>query len=226
MNTATTSTLNNSTSLSAAEPAGVIDVAGRKYMRDDKENLVPIELVKPAVTLRDETVRKVMAYAKDISSQIGRFRKHSFDDLDGYDAILEQEYGAKSGGVKGNRTYTTFDGLMMIKVQINDFETAGPELQVAKSLIDECLREWTDDGRPEIRAIITKAFDVDKEGKVNLREIKKLTKLDIDDERWGNAMRAIDDAITVQYSKQYMRFYERASVKDEWTAVTVDLAKA
>lgn len=226
MNTTVTSDLSNSTALSAAGPAGVIDVSGRKYMADGKGNLVPLEMVKPAEILRDETVRKVMAYAKEISAQIGRFRKHSFDDFDGYDAILEQEYGAKSGGVKGNRTYTTFDGLMMIKVQINDFETAGPELQVAKSLIDECLREWTDEGRPEIRAIITRAFDVDKEGKVNLREIKKLTKLDIDDERWGNAMRAIDDAITVQYSKQYMRFYERASVKDEWTPVTVDMAKA
>jgi hypothetical protein len=27
-------------------------------------------------------------------------------------------------------------------------------------------------------------------------------------------------------SKQYVRFYERISVKDDWTAVTVDLAKA
>lgn len=226
MNTNVASDLNNATSLTAVDPAGVRDIAGRKYMEDGKGNLVPLELVKPAEILRDETVRKVMAYAKEISAQIGRFRKHSFVDLDSFDAILEQEYGAKAGGVKGNRTYTTFDGLMQIKVQINDFETAGPELQVAKSLIDECLREWTDDGRPEIRAIITRAFDVDKEGKVNLREIKKLTKLAIDDERWGNAMRAIDDAINVQYSKQYLRFYERASVKEEWTPVTVDLAKA
>lgn len=39
-------------------------------------------------------------------------------------------------------------------------------------------------------------------------------------------MRAIEDAIDVQYSKQYVRFYERASVQDDWTAVTVDIAKA
>ncbi|MRN79929.1 DUF3164 family protein, partial [Brucella sp. 10RB9210] len=96
----------------------------------------------------------------------------------------------------------------------------------AKSLIDECLNEWTDGARVEIRAIITRAFDTDKEGKINLKEIKKLTKLDISDQRWKDAMRAIEDAIDVQYSKQYVRFYERASVQDDWTAVTVDIAKA
>lgn len=216
----------NAVILEEKHAAGITLVNGKAYMNDAKGNLVPVELIKPADKLRDETVRTVMGYAKDISAQIGRFRKHSMDDLDGFDAILEQEYGAKSGGVKGNRTYQTIDGLMMIKVQINDFETAGPEIQVAKSLIDQCLREWTDEGRPEIRAIITKAFDVDKEGQLNLREIKKLTKLDIEDDRWKQAMRAIEDAINVQYSKQYVRFYERVSVKDEWSPVTVDLAKA
>ncbi|OYR25194.1 DUF3164 family protein [Brucella pseudogrignonensis] len=205
---------------------GITMVNGKPYMANAKGALVPLELVKPADKLRDETVRKVMGYAKDISAQISRFRKHSMTDLDSLDEVLEQEYNARPGGVKGNRTYQTIDGLKMVKVSINDFEVAGPELQVAKSLIDECLNEWTDGARAEIRAIITRAFDTDKEGKINLKEIKKLTKLDISDQRWKDAMRAIEDAIDVQYSKQYVRFYERASVQDEWTAVTVDIAKA
>jgi hypothetical protein len=205
---------------------GVTMVGDKPYMANAKGALVPLELVKPADKLRDETVRKVMGYAKEISAQISRFRAHSMGDLDSLDELLEQEYNAKSGGVKGNRSYQTVDGLMMVKVSINDFEVAGPELQVAKSLIDECLNEWTDGARAEIRAIITRAFDTDKEGKINLREIKKLTKLDISDERWKQAMRAIEDAIDVQYSKQYVRFYVRPSVKHDWTAVTVDIAKA
>ncbi|CAN7260666.1 DUF3164 family protein [Brucella pseudogrignonensis] len=205
---------------------GITMLAGKPYMKNAKGELTPLELVKPANKLRDETVRKVMGYAKEISAQISRFRKHSMADLDSLDELLEQEYKAKTGGAKGNRSYQTIDGLMMVKVSINDFEVAGPELQVAKSLIDECLNEWTDGARAEIRAIITRAFDTDKEGKINLREIKKLTKLDISDERWKQAMRAIEDAIDVQYSKQYVRFYARSSVKDDWTAVTVDIAKA
>lgn len=132
---------------------GVTLVNGKEYMANAKGALVPLELVKPQEKLRDESVRKVMAYAVDISARIARFRAHCMDDLDALDAVLEQEYGAKSGGIKGNRTYQTIDGLMRVSVAINDFETAGPELQVAKSLIDECLNEWTSDARVEIRAL-------------------------------------------------------------------------
>lgn len=206
--------------------AGITLVNGKEYMANAKGALVPLELVKPMDKLRDETVRKVMAYALDISAQIARFRAHCMDDLDAFDAIMEQEYGAKPGGTKGNRTYMTIDGLMRIQVAINDFETAGPELQIAKSLVVECMDEWTADARAEVRALITRAFDTDKEGKVNLKEIKKLKTLQIEDERWRSAMRAIDDAINVAYSKQYIRFAVRKSVQDDWTSVTVDIAKA
>ncbi len=61
---------------------GITMVNGKPYMANAKGALVPLELVKPADKLRDETVRKVMGYAKDISAQISRFRKHSMTDLD------------------------------------------------------------------------------------------------------------------------------------------------
>ncbi|RFB91790.1 sulfate transporter [Rhizobium leguminosarum bv. trifolii] len=211
---------------SAEVAAGIVVANGKQYMPNAKGALVPLELVKPIDKLRDEAVRKVMGYALDISERIGRFRAHCMDDLDGLDALLEQEYGAKPGGTKGNRTYHTIDGLMKVQVAINDFETAGPELQIAKSLVVECMDEWTADARAEVRALITRAFDTDKEGKVNLKEIKKLKTLSIEDPRWLQAMRAIDDAINVVYSKQYVRFHIRKSVQDDWTAVTVDIAKA
>lgn len=111
-------------------------------------------------------------------------------------------------------------------VQIADFIDFGPQLQVAKRLLDECLTEWSADSRPEIRAVITRAFNTDKEGQVNRSEIFMLLRLDIQDTRWTEAMRAIREAMRITGSKEYVRFYERASVKDGWKAVTIDLAKA
>lgn len=212
--------------LEEKQSAGITVINGKEYMANAKGALMPLELVKPMDKLRDETVRKVMAYALEISAQIGRFRAHCMEDLDALDALLEQEYGAKSGGVKGNRTYRSIDGLMRVSVDITDFETAGPELRIAKNLIDEYLDELTADAPAEIRALITRAFDVSKEKKIDLKAIKKLKDLDIKDPRWLEAMRAIDDAIEVAYSKQYVRFAIRKSVEDDWTSVTVDIAKA
>ncbi|MBY3342704.1 DUF3164 family protein [Rhizobium laguerreae] len=205
--------------------AGIIPVNGRSYMHDAKGNLVPLENVKAEHKLEDEIVRKITAFAEELSAQIARFRGHTMTDLGDLDALLAQEYGAKIGGAKGNRTYQTFDGLMKVQVQISDFVDFGPQLQVAKKLLDECLMEWSADSRPEIRAVITKAFNTEKEGQVNRSEIFMLLRLDIDDARWQDAMRAIREAMRITGSKEYVRFYKRASIADGWQAITIDLAK-
>ena len=208
------------------DPPGVIDVAGRKYLQDAKGALVPLSLVKPTQLLEDETVRKVMTYAQNLSAQLGRFMGHTMTDLDGLDDLLAQEYGVSRGGQKGNRTYMSFDGLMKVQVQVQDRIDFGPELQQAKSLIDECLLEWTDGGRDEIRAIVLRAFNVEKGSVINQKELFALLRLEIHDDRWMRAMSAIRDAMRIIGSKQYVRFYERPDPKSDWQAVTIDLAKA
>ena len=205
----------------------VIKVNGRDYMADAKGNLVPVEMVKPEDRLEDEQVRKIMGFALTLSAQIDRFRGHTMTDLGELDALLAQEYDTTPrGGRKGNRTYQSFDGLYKIQVQVSDFIDFGPQLQIAKSLIDECLNEWSADARPEIRAIVTRAFNTDKSGQINRSDIFMLLRLDIEDERWGRAMDALRDAMRVMGSKEYVRFYRRAKATDRFEAVTIDLAKA
>lgn len=204
----------------------IVTYGGKQYLPDAKGNLVPLEMVKPEHKLEDELVRKVMTYARELSAQIGRFKGHTFEDLSGFDGLLAQEYGVTSRGKKGNRTYQSHDGLMKVQVQVADQIDFGPELQHAKTLIDECLVEWVEDGRAEIRAIVTRAFNVEKEGSINKAELFMLLRLDINDERWKRAMQAIRDAIRIVGSKQYFRFYERDAQNAPWRAVTIDLAKA
>lgn len=213
------------TEITATED-GVLDVNGKPYMTDTKGSLVPLDLVKPTDKLQDELVRKVMGYARDLSAQISRFRGHTFEDIGSLDALLAQEYGATLGGRKGNKTLLSFDGTMKIEVKVADFIDFGPELQIAKALIDECLNEWSAESRPEIRAIVTRAFNTDKAGCINKTEIFMLLRLDIADERWRRAMDAIREAMRVIGSKTYLRFYERASVDAPWQPVTIDLARA
>lgn len=207
-------------------PAGVTLVNGREYMADAKGHLVPVEAIKPAVKLEDETVRKVLGYATELSAQIARFKEHTFDDLAAFEALLAQEYGAKVGGAKGNKTFMTFDGLMKVQIQVADLIDFGAQLQIAKGLIDECLTEWTADSNMEIRSIVTRAFNVDKAGQINRSEIFMLLRLDIEDERWKRAMEAIRAAMRVVGTKTYVRCHVRDRHDAEWQPVTIDLAKA
>ena len=130
---------------------GITLVNGKPWMTAANGGMMPIELIKPQHKLEDETVRKIIGYARDLNAQLTRFRGHTMTDLGEFDALLEQQYNSKRGGSKGNRTYMSYDGLLKVQVQMADNIDFGPELQVAKGIIDECLNEWSSDARPEIR---------------------------------------------------------------------------
>lgn len=206
-----------------AAPA-TIDVGGKAYLRDAKGNLVPVETVKPADLLMDETVRKVTGFARDLSEQIARFKGHTFEDVNGLQALIAQEYGANVGGKKGNITLTSFDGCLKVQVQVADLIEFGPELQAAKQLIDDCLIDWSSDSRVELRALVNRVFNVDKEGQINRSELFMLLRVEIADDRWKSAMEAIRDSIRVIGSRTYVRFYERDAPDAAWRAISIDLA--
>ena len=220
--------METSTFTPAPVPTGVQSLGGKEYMPDARGNLVPLSLVKPQDKLQDETVRKQLGYAIALSAQIERFKAHVMGDLAALDQLLEQQYGLVKRGNKGkgNRTYMTVDGLYKVTVQVADYVDFGPELQVAKTLLDECLNEWSADARPEIQAIVTRAFNTDKEGQINRSEIFMLLRLEIEDERWGKAMAAIRDAMRIVGRKEYVRFGMRDTPESDWRSVTIDLAQA
>jgi Protein of unknown function (DUF3164) len=207
-------------------PDGRIDLDGQPYMGDAKGNLVPVRLIKQQHLMEDELVRDEIGWALALSEQVKRFKQHLFDNLGAFEALLAEQYGATIGGKKGNKTLMTHDGMFKISVQVADNIVFGPELQIAKALVDECLNEWATGSRDEIRTIVTRAFNTDKEGQINRAEIFMLLRLDIDDARWKRAMEAIRDAMRVEGSKTYVRCYMRPNVEAAWQPITIDLAKA
>jgi hypothetical protein len=212
--------------MTAPVSPATFDIDGKKYMRDAKGALLPLELIKASDLLMDETTRKIMGFAIELSEQVARFKAHTFDDIGALDAIYAQEYGLTIGGAKGNKTLSTFDGNMKVEVRVQDRINFGPELQIAKTLVDECLNEWAADSGPEIRAIVTRAFNTDRAGQINRSEIFMMLRLDIEDPRWKEAMRAVRDAMRVVGSKTYVRCQIRDSADEAYRTVTIDLSKA
>ena len=205
---------------------GTTNIGGRVYMEDAKGALVPIDLVKPQHALEDQTVRKVMDYAVELREQLRRFRGHCFDDIGSFQELLSEKYGATRGGAKGNVTLTSYDGTMKVVVQVQDQLTFGPELQAAKEIVDECIDEWAENSRDEIRALVNHAFQVDKEGRINRSALFQLRRIEIVDERWKRAMEALTESIRIVGSSTYVRFYMRDDPRGRWEAVSIDLASA
>ncbi|MBB5987409.1 DUF3164 family protein [Sphingobium lignivorans] len=202
------------------------EIDGQTYMIDGKGGLIPIGVIKAQEQLQDDLVRKIVGFAIPLSEQITRFREHCLEDVDGFVAMLDQEYGAKRGGRKGNLSFVSYDGLLKVDVQVGETVSFGPELQTAKELVDECLRDWTADAREQLRAVITRAFDVDAQGRINRYNLTYLLRMEIADERWQEAMRAIRDSMRVIGSKRYIRIYRRAANDGAWSSINLNMAGA
>lgn len=207
-------------------PTGRVTIDGYEHILGPDGAKLPIGTVKPQHVLEDELVRGEISHAVALSDQLSRFLAHFHANLGAYEALIAERYNATVGGKKGNKTLMSYDGLLKVTVQIADNVQFGPELQVAKSLVDECLNDWTASAGDELKAVITRAFNTDKEGQINRAALYSLLRLEINDDRWRQAMQAIRDAMRVVGSKSYVRFYRRQTSDAQWEAVTIDLAKA
>lgn len=194
------------------------------YWEDSKGNFVPEANVKDIDKLRDQTVRRIFALAEALHHEMKKFKGISFEDIASFVQISADQYGAKIGGNKGNVQLLSFDGRLKIQRNIAEHIVFDERLQAAKHLIDECLKEWTADGRDEIKAIINNAFNVDKKGEISTTKILGLKRIEINHPKWLEAMQAISDSINIAGSKAYLRFYQRNDETGEYIPLSLDLA--
>lgn len=194
------------------------------YRQDAKGRLIPVDAIKPIDMERDQLVGEIVRKAMAVSATLANFKAAVFADIGAFIELSAERYDAKVGGAKGNVSLVSFDGRFKVQRAIQDTLTFDEGLQAAKALIDECVHEWTEGARSEIRALINDAFDVDKEGNISTGRILSLRRLDIQDEKWQRAMAALSDSVRVQCSKSYIRVYERVDETDQYRAVPLDIA--
>lgn len=179
------------------------------YMRDRKGRLVPLDQVSPFDLEMDVFVRAQVAEAVEESARIKAFKSKSFNECYAWLDLVAEKYGKTRGGVKGNVTFASYDGSKQISIKVQDSLTFGPELQIAKEIIDECISEWSEGANANLQAIISDAFSVDKEGQLNTGRILSLRRIKIDDTRWHKAMDAISESLLIAVSKTYINFRQK-----------------
>lgn len=188
-------------------------------------HLVPISTIKPIDLLRDQTVITIAEKAKVLFAALSAFKDATFSDLEAFVSTSAAQYGIKVSGEKGNLTLYSYDGRYKIVRSVADLIRFDEQLIAAKQLVDDCLSEWTDESRDELRALVTQAFQVNATGSVRTSEVLRLLRYDIKDPRWVTAMAALRNSIQVMGTKPYVRIYERVKGTEEYTAIVLDLAK-
>lgn len=198
-------------------------INGKTYWQDTHGRLIAEELVKEMDKERDELVRGFVQQAKATQEALRAFKTQVFDDVAAFVELSAEKYEVKIGGRKGNLTLFSFDGKYKLQVAVANHIRFDERIQAGKALIDECLHEWADEARPELKALIDNAFQVDKEGNLSTARILSLRRVDIQDKRWTKAMQAISDSVQIVGSKDYVRFYER-NEQGKYMPIPLDMA--
>lgn len=209
------------TTTSHSAPASAPNLAD--FLEDAKGRLIPRRLVKEIDLERDELVRELVGKAIALHELLATFKRSTMDDIAAFLELSAERYGAKLAGEKGNVTLTSFDGRLKIIRATADQLVFDERLQIAKGLIDECIHEWIEGSRDEIRALVDQAFQVDKQGKVSAERVLGLRKLEIEHPKWRSAMQAISDSVQVASTRSYVRFYVRDDAGD-YQPVNLDIA--
>jgi len=194
------------------------------YWQDAQGNLVPEANVRDIDKLRDQTVRLLFERAQVQAEQLRVFKEAAMADVASFVQTSMEQYGVRAGGEKGNVTLMTFDGKYKVVRQMQDYIVFGEQLKAAKALIDACVVRWSEGANANIRVLVNDAFQVDKQGNINTGRVLGLRRLNIDDDQWQTAMRAIGDSVQVATTRPYIRFYVRDDASGRYEALSLDMA--
>ena len=158
-----------------------------------------------------------------MQQQLHNFKKQVLDNLHSFVDLSLEKYGTKLGGKKGNISFLSFDHNIKIILHVQETLVFDERLQAAKALIDECLFDWIQNANTNLQVLINDAFKVNNQGKIDTKRILSLRKLEIHDQRWQKAMEAIGESLSVQHSKEYVRFYLQDG-NGEYKGISLDFA--
>lgn len=214
----------------AAEPelkaAAAREPIPRGYWEAADGSLVPESKVTDLDKARDRTVRELVAAAQKASDDLAQFKGLALQAVDSFVQRSAAEYGVKMRGAagKGNVTLMTYDGRFKVERQVADRIAFDERLQVAKQLIDDCVRGWLKGSNDHIKVIVNDTFKVDRQGRISVKKVMDLRRHKIEDPMWRRGMDAIADSVTAVSSATYVRFYRRNDETGEYLPISLNAA--
>jgi hypothetical protein len=179
------------------------------YLADSRGRLVPIDTISEQDKRRDALVKELLAEALELEELIASKRVSMQERVDAY---LEWRKGVakvKRENWKGNIQLDSFDGGLRVDRRVKEVINFNEDLQLAKTVIDDWMKDNLKGSSDELRAVVMDAFSVDQKGNVNRSQILRLLRLDIQGAKWKKAMDLIKGAMQTQMTRQTTTFYIR-----------------
>lgn len=187
-------------------------------------SLIPEANVREQDKLRDQTANALGEAAVNLNLALTDFKKAALQDIADLVSISAEKYNVKLGGKKGNVSITSFDGKFQIKRVIAENIVFTEEIHAAKSLIDGCVKRWSEGANQNLCVAVENAFRTNKHGSLITTEILAMQRWEIDDKEWEKAMEALSDAILISGTTTYVNVYQRDEETGKYIAIPLSLS--
>lgn len=179
---------------------------------DDRGRPVPEQYIPAIDKKRDKLVEATFKKVVKLAEKIAETKVEIVGSIDKYLDEIAKENRVRENW-KGNILLQNFDKSLVIERRIDDHIGFDEKLQMVKTIVDKWLNDRLDGIDENLGKVITQAFNVDKQGRVNTAMLMKLLHLEIEDSEWKKAMRMLKESIIVKSSKQSINF--RRKVKKD-----------
>lgn len=190
---------------------------------DDRDRPVPEQYIPAIDKKRDKLVEATFKKVVKLAEKIAETKVEIVGSIDRYLDEIAKENRVRENW-KGNILLQNFDKSLVIERRIDDHIGFDEKLQMVKTIVDKWLSDRLDGIDENLGKVITQAFNVDKQGRVNTAMLMKLLHLEIEDSEWKKAMRMLKESIIIKSSKQSINF--RRKVKKDsgetWEAVVLN----
>ncbi len=194
------------------------------YHENAQGHLVPDSLIADIELQRDDVVKELVAQCREASAALSAIKRTLADTVSSHISLVAEKYDIHIGGDKGNVTLTSYNGRLKIQRARANRITIGEAIVAAEAIINQLIEEWTSDARPELGQIINRAFRRNESGQLSVPRLIDLTKVEIDDPRWEQAVQAINDSLQQEDAITYFRAYQRDNTDQAWRPIPLDLA--
>lgn len=183
---------------------------------DDRGQAVPEKYIPAIDKKRDALVESIIKSVVKLSEKMATEKVKIVTSIDKYLDELAKENKVKEKW-KGNILLQNFDKSLCVERRIDDNIGFDERLQMVKTIVDKWVAGRLNGIDENLSKVITHAFNVDKQGRVNTAMLLKLLHLEIDDNEWKKAMKLLKESIIVKSTKQSINF-KRKVVKDSGEA--------
>ena len=193
-----------------------------KTMRDSNGHDIPVKYVSAYDKARDKVTRRIHARFEKARGLLEAVVSESITDLDGLAKLKE------SLGAKGNFSARSFDGLIQVAIRQQYNIRLDERVIHARELMLEYVSSVLDrvDGVDvsALRLLVMEAFKANSQGFLSTGRVLSLMRMEVNNDKWREAKRILQDALKPEKGKQYLQCEKRKTTQGDFRAIRLDIA--